>query len=1371
MPPGKKTAVAKSIKIDSKKQVSLMAFVKPTTSAEVNPEPSASAAAKRPNSVPLEYSRTVIPETPEVKKGTSRAFRSSTGDLVQPPPLPLPPASNNYRYGKARRSNFVTQRHALVMEKRALEGRVEPISRQGDYDDLNYAPIHQNPVSSTLNTFASQRARRMVQIAVGKSSQTKPRPVKRPLVLEEDSLAEDSAVVEENLEFPSRGVKVRRTVTLDSPERRHLNDVLAEISDNFERPELKASSNIKIGVSDENIILEDSFVNALDDDWSREFDGHLTAERKDCVKASETKERLWYHCRVIDFSSKGHSVVVMAIRLDTHEPLTINLSGTWTDTPLQIGDTIHLVPSAADHQTSITSHSTFFLADDGDFESDARKNALPIPRLLVLHPEVLISGTTVATAAAGGCSRRAVLQHLWAENEALESLDDPSTSTPGTSKPVVNVMLVGSVVHEVFQEVIKSYMSGNPVSPREVLFNKAVKPPIVLQLLEQEVFSIGFLPSGLRLQQTVSRQDSKLRSVISLNLEISVETPKDREGHTDIYALGDSVEEFCNALEAFLPRLDHWVKEHCSTTSRSVPPVINEVLDIEENIWCTKIGVKGKIDMSVVCRTSNKSNPSLIPLELKTGKPSFSFEHQGQVLLYLLMLSDRYSDRRPDVAREGWLVYLRQPDCHSCQSGLIKPQAASFRGLIQTRNRLAASLKRLIALEDLVLGGGKVDVKWNPRLPSPLDRERICSRCPYLLTCGLFRSENAPPPTDIQLEQMLKDRVRHVSVDHKTFMRHWTRLQLLEYATSNRVDKILARIAESNPTPSCTGIRGLIIQNAINSNDDRMFSICLKKQDGSPIVTQGFSLGDHLIVSSDDGRHVGLCLASLSTISPSSNSLTINTDSIAGDMFIYLASARLRQLIINRTCPRFTSNLRKSTLLVVRRFLRPLNIHQRRAVLSVLMSKDYTLIEGFPGSGKTETLTALLRCLALLGKRTLLISHTHSAVDNVLLRLLKDSDVKFIRLGSPDKVHHLLRSHNLETLLLQETSSVSSRATPEQTTTICSRLVKFIDNVLSQATLVGCTALAASGHEALERRRFDVVVVDEATQLLLPTAIGGLLKLEPDSGQFVLVGDGNQLPPLVQSNVAREGGFGTSLFAHLSSIIQQYQDTQVSEEDDSLGSCLVQLKAQFRMNSRILHLANRLFYNGKMECASVEVATRTLELALTGEESATWLNRVLSPTIDDSLIFLDTQSNCKNLGSTSNSTEVVIVSKIVYEFIQKGISAEDIGVIAPYRAQVDALRQHLLGGTDQTSPLTGVEVSTADQFQGRGKSLIIVSFVDCLRQNGRQDGATASSSKCFLLDSSSGVIPSGDFGLACLKTVILVIGSFLLALAEMDAVA
>ena len=61
-------------------------------------------------------------------------------------------------------------------------------------------------------------------------------------------------------------------------------------------------------------------------------------------------------------------------------------------------------------------------------------------------------------------------------------------------------------------------------------------------------------------------------------------------------------------------------------------------------------------------------------------------------------------------------------------------------------------------------------------------------------------------------------------------------------------------------------------------------------------------------------------------------------------------------------------------------------------------------------------------------------------------------------------------------------------------------------------------------------------------------------------------------------------------------MVQHYDDTRDSEEIDSQGGCLIHLKAQYRMNSRILHLANTLFYHGQMECATEDVGKRILEL-------------------------------------------------------------------------------------------------------------------------------------------------------------------------------
>ena len=51
------------------------------------------------------------------------------------------------------------------------------------------------------------------------------------------------------------------------------------------------------------------------------------------------------------------------------------------------------------------------------------------------------------------------------------------------------------------------------------------------------------------------------------------------------------------------------------------------------------------------------------------------------------------------------------------------------------------------------------------------------------------------------------------------------------------------------------------------------------------------------------------------------------------------------------------------------------------------MAHDYVLIRGMPGAGKTSTIVALVRVLVAINASVLLTSFTHSAVDNILLKL------------------------------------------------------------------------------------------------------------------------------------------------------------------------------------------------------------------------------------------------------------------------------------------------------------------------------------------------------------------------------------------------
>lgn len=92
-----------------------------------------------------------------------------------------------------------------------------------------------------------------------------------------------------------------------------------------------------------------------------------------------------------------------------------------------------------------------------------------------------------------------------------------------------------------------------------------------------------------------------------------------------------------------------------------------------------------------------------------------------------------------------------------------------------------------------------------------------------------------------------------------------------------------------------------------------------------------------------------------------------------------------------------------------------LNQNQRTAVLKALTANEYLLLKGLPGTGKTQTLAALIRLFVMMDKSILITSHTHSAVDNVLIRLLKsDPNIRFLRLGSMKRIRNELKEHSEE---------------------------------------------------------------------------------------------------------------------------------------------------------------------------------------------------------------------------------------------------------------------------------------------------------------------------------------------------------------------
>lgn len=200
-----------------------------------------------------------------------------------------------------------------------------------------------------------------------------------------------------------------------------------------------------------------------------------------------------------------------------------------------------------------------------------------------------------------------------------------------------------------------------------------------------------------------------------------------------------------------------------------------------------------------------------------------------------------------------------------------------------------------------------------------------------------------------------------------------------------------------------------------------------------------------------------------------------------------------------------------------------LNSDQKAAVLKVISAEDFALIQGLPGTGKSATIVFLTRLLVARGKRVLLTSYTHSAVDNLLCKLIgsgvNSSDLvpnPIVRIGRESSCHS-----NVHKLLAQNIALDAERQESNKISSTCTKPnADVLFNVLTSARVVGVSALTAPRSSLLAGQKFDVVIVDEAGQISQPAILGAIMAAD----SFVLVGDHMQLPPLVVSEVADQAG-------------------------------------------------------------------------------------------------------------------------------------------------------------------------------------------------------------------------------------------------------
>ncbi|KAL7745348.1 hypothetical protein ACLKA6_015366 [Drosophila palustris] len=871
----------------------------------------------------------------------------------------------------------------------------------------------------------------------------------------------------------------------------------------------------------------------------------------------------------------------------------------------------------------------------------------------VIHPDLLISSTTVTGSLF--CRRKAVLQDRFRGVDATNA-----------------VMIIGTLVHELLQTVLAQRLRSHEQ---------------VLEALHQMLHSASLA------QMLYAGQLS--RAEIELQLH-----------------------KFVDPIVAF-------VAQYIEGVLPSMMPAemykgrIEQIHDIEENLWVPQLGLKGKVDVSV--RVRNQKQP--IPLELKTGRASFSMEHKGQLLLYQLMHSALGQE-----TRNGLLLYLREGIVREVRDGRNEQ-----RDLVLLRNDLAHFLTRNVQLpvagESLAMPEQPDKLLQPFELPEPISHHSACGNCAYATLCCSFASTDAnlELSSSHPLRRLMPQVLEHLGQADHEYVLHWCGLLALEDQQSRQSPHQRALWTETPERRQQQGRAICELQLPADHKTSCQNGRYEHKLQLSPVADKelnltlsGFELGEYVTISC--GSRLAIAAGYIRALEARSLCVQLERDlgqRYARETFIVdkhesqsfasfnytnlgllLAAseraAQLRSIVVARTPPTQHKVLPRVIGSKGGPMLRSLNKVQQAAALRALTTSTHLLIKGLPGTGKTQTLVAIVRLLHLLGRSVLITAQTHSAVDNLLLRLLPHN-LPLLRLGSSARIHPQLQE-------ISEASLTADCETVEQLT-----------EALQKPSIVGVTCLGA-GHALFLHRKFDYCIVDEATQVLQPTVLRAL----SHCSKFILVGDPEQLPPLLRSREARARGADETLFQRLD-----------CEEATAV------LTMQYRMNRSITKLANQLTYGQALKCANEQVEIAKLQLDPL-KNAGLWAQRALQTHLEQAVLLLDT-SDCsqrcldfvarsKQLEQTSDSIEqhygeseptyqpnrsrrlpkytnyceASIVMHLLRQILDAGYDASRIGVIAPYRAQVELLRKlgHNLGE---------VEFNTVDQYQGRDKDLIIYS--------------------------------------------------------------
>ena len=383
-----------------------------------------------------------------------------------------------------------------------------------------------------------------------------------------------------------------------------------------------------------------------------------------------------------------------------------------------------------------------------------------------------------------------------------------------------------------------------------------------------------------------------------------------------------------------------------------------------------------------------------------------------------------------------------------------------------------------------------------------------------------------------------------------------------------------------------------------------------------------------------------------------------------------------------------------------------LNTSQQAAVNEVLWAKDVAVVHGPPGTGKTTTLVEAVYETLRRETQVMVCAQSNMAVDWIAEKLV-DRGVSVLRIGNPTRVtdrmlgftyERRFEAHPLYQDLwaarrairdLYASRSGSTESRHQKIARLRDRVAEMEytinTSLFSEAKVIACT-LAGSANRVLEGMKFATLFIDEAAQALEAACWIAIRKAH----RVIFAGDHRQLPPTIKNPEAARGGLDRTL---MQAIVEQ-KPRAVSL-----------LTVQYRMCDTIMQFPNREFYGGHLESAP-EVKYRGI---LDWDTAVEWIDSGSDPE--------GTEEQGGGSSSWFNPAEAALTLATLKHYFEKigrdRIEEEgiDVGIISPYKAQVQLLRHTLKADRWWRPYRSRITVNTVDGFQGQERDVIVISLV------------------------------------------------------------